>query len=146
MMRRTVCAITFVLSLAGFANAGFWDLFYGRSWSYMESVGGISVGVPTRDQNGVVHLPVSCDVSGLTTITRKPTAISSAMVVTGINKKIEDHEIIISVDTGLVSEKWKWSTCSAVSLGDIPAGDYKVLYYGADREKHGLGKVTVPPN
>lgn len=143
--KQALCVTVIILALTGVADAGISEWFYGRSWNFIESVGGISVDIPTRDQNGIVRLPVTCDVSGLTTVTKKPTAINSALVVTGISKKIEGYEIMISVDTGLISGNSKSCTCSAVFLGDIPAGDYEVVYYGADREKHSLGRVTVLP-
>lgn len=109
----------------------------------MESVGGIAIDEPIRKQDGTVTLPVKCDVSGLTTITKKPTMINSALVVAGIDKKIEEKQILISVNTGLASKN-TMCTCSGIDLGNIPSGDYQVFYRGSDRDKHLLGKVTVP--
>ena len=142
-LRHLLYAVTLVFIASGFATAGISDWFYGQSWNFMESVGGISIGTPSRNLQGSVYLPVICDVSGLTTITRKPTVLNSALVVTGIDKKIEDKRIYISVSTGLASKNSS-CTCSGVDMGSIPAGDYQVFYYGSDREKHSLGKVTVP--
>jgi hypothetical protein len=144
MKLRVLLNVTVVVFLgSGLANAGLYDWFYGQSWEFMESVGGVAVDTPSKNSLGAVYLPVICDVSGLTTITKKPTQISSVLVVTKINKKVEDKQIRISVDTGLASNN-NSCVCSGVDLGDIPSGDYQVFYYGSDREDHLLGKVTVP--
>lgn len=138
--------VVFILSIeSGFANAGASDWFYGRSWEFIESVGGIAINTPSRVRNCAVFLPVTCDVSGLKSVTKKPTSMNSSLVVTDIDKKIEGNEILLSVKTGLAS-KLKTSACSGVELGDIPAGDYQVFYLGPDRQKHSLGKVIVPQN
>jgi len=115
----------------------------GRSWAFMESVGGIAIGSPSQSAGTGLFLPVTCDVSGLRMITRKPTSLNSALVVTNVDKEIEGKKILISVKTGLPSGT-KSSTCPGVDLGDLPAGDYQVFYLGADREEHSLGKLTVP--
>ena len=137
--------VIIVFIASGCTKGDISDWFYGRSWEFIESVGGIAIGTPSRNLRGSVYLPVNCDVSGLTTITKKPTMINSALVVKGIDKKIADKYILISVDSGLASVISKTCTCSGVDLGDIPNGDYQVFYYGSDREKHFLGKVAVPP-
>jgi hypothetical protein len=135
--------IATVLLGGGVANAGLSDWIYGESWKFMEAVGGVAIGQPSRKPQ-IVYLPVRCDVSGLTEITKKPTTINSALSVKSIKTKIEEQKIYISVKTGLVS-KDETCMCSGVDLGDIPAGNYEVIYYGSDREEHSLGFVIVPP-
>ncbi len=125
------------------AQAGFLDWFYGQSWDFMESVGGISTGTPYRTSKGTVYLPINCDVSGLTEITRKPTSMNSAFVVDEVTTKVRQNEILISVETGLAKKNSK-CTCEGVDLGNIPAGPYEVLYYGSDRQKHKIGTALVP--
>lgn len=136
-------ALLICLSLSASAQAGFLDWVYGQSWDFMESVGGISIGTPHRTEKGTTYLPINCDVSGLTEITKKPTLMNSAIVVGGVTAKVRKHEIFLSVDTGLAKSKSK-STCDGVELGDIPAGRYEVYYYGSDREKHKVGTAMVP--
>jgi len=109
----------------------------------MEAVGGVAIGAPLRNPQGSVFLPVRCDVSGLTEITKKPTTINSALSVKNIDKKMEDKNIIISVKTGLASKN-ETCNCTDADLGDIPAGNYEVFYQGSDREMHPLGSVIVP--
>ncbi len=132
-----------ILCIADSAHASFLDWVYGRSWEFMESVGGISIGTPYRTSKGTVYLPINCDVSGVTEITRKPTLMNSAIVVDAVTAKVRKNEILISVDTGLVKEKSK-CTCDGVDLGNVPAGQYEVLYCGSDRQKHRIGTALVP--
>lgn len=144
-LRFLLNATVIVFLVSGLANAGLSDWFYGRSWEFMETVGGVAIGTPSRNHQGSVYLPVLCDVSGLTTITREPIGLNLALVVTGIDKKIEAKQIFISVNTGLASKN-STCTCSGVDLGDMPTGVYQVFYYGSDRNKHWLGSVTVTAN
>jgi hypothetical protein len=109
----------------------------------MESVGGIAIGDAQRTSKGTVFLPVKCDISGLTNVTKKPHLVNSALVVDTISAKVLEREILISVNTGLAKSKLK-STCDGVDLGDVPAGRYDVFYFGSDREKHLIGTAIVP--
>jgi hypothetical protein len=142
--RILIALVTAILVCGGSANAGLGYWYYGESWKFMESVGGVAIGSPSRNQQGNVYLPVRCDVSGLTEITKKPTAINSALTVNSIKKKVKEQKIYISVKTGLTSKNDS-CMCSGVDLGDIPAGKYDVFYYGSDREEHSLGSFTVLP-
>ena len=140
-----IISAVLALFLAGFASAGISDWLYGESWEFMESVGGVKIDEPVRQAVGTVYLPVRCDVSGLTEITRKPTLINSALVVTGIDNKIKENQIWISVKTGLTTKN-STCVCPGINLGNIPSGEYEVFYYGSDRQKHSLGTAIVPMN
>lgn len=141
--RILLALVASVFLCGGIANAGLGDWFYGESWKFMEAVGGVAIGQPSRKPQSV-YLPVRCDVSGLTEITKKPTSINSALSVKSIKTKIEEQKIYVSVKTGLVSQN-ETCVCSGVDLGNIPAANYEVIYYGSDREEHSLGSVIVPP-
>jgi hypothetical protein len=143
MKLSSILALLIAVIANSIASAGISDLIYGRSWEFMESVGGIAINTPIREADGTVTLPVKCDVSGLTTTTKKPTIMNSALVVTGIDKRIEKEQIYISVNTGMVSKN-ATCICPSIDLGNIPSGDYQVYYQGSDRVKYTLGKVTVP--
>ncbi len=114
-----------------------------RTWEFMQSVGGITVGEPTRNANGEVSLPVQCDVSGLTTITHKPTGLNSALIVWRISQKIKGNEVYLAVKTGVYDNKSS-RVCGSVMLGDLPAGQYKIYYQGPESQKHFLAEVKVP--
>jgi len=144
MISRILLNAALIMSVAGgSAAAGPSDIFHGQPWEFMESVGGVAIGTPSRTPLGTTFLPVICDVSGLTTITQIPTAINSALVVAGIDAKVDGRQILITVGTGLPSETTT-SSCSGVDLGEIPAGDYQVFYYNTGQDKHLLGEMIVP--
>lgn len=136
-------AVLACLYMPAAAHAGLLNWFYGQSWDFMESVGGVAIGDANRTPKGTVFLPIKCDVSGLTNVTKKPNLMNSALVVDKISMKVHEREILISVDTGLAKSKSK-CTCEGVDLGDVPAGRYDVFYYGSDREKHLVGTAIVP--
>jgi len=139
----SVVVVAIMLGTGMAATADLGDWYYGESWAFMEAIGGISVDTPTRDLRGSVILPVHCNVSGLQAITQEPTQVNSALVVQSIETRVVETTIYLSVHTGLVS-KGGTCRCTAVDLGDIPAGSYVVVYHGSDREKHALGSVDVP--
>lgn len=143
-IRIVLACIAIILISEGCANASLFQWLHGKPWKFMEDAGGVAVESASRKPQGNVSLSVRCDISGLTTITKKPVTSHSALSVKSIKKHVEEQKIYISVKTGLIS-KHETCVCSEVDLGDIPAGQYEVIYYGSDREKHSLGFVTVPP-
>jgi hypothetical protein len=52
------------------------------TWEFMQSVGGIAIGQPEKIDDSAWVLPIRCDVSGLTTVTREPKVMHSGVVVT----------------------------------------------------------------
>jgi hypothetical protein len=98
-----------------------------RDWAFMQSVGGLSIGQPHR-ANEKVYLPVACDVSGLTTITVKPTTMNSGLVVRDVRASRRGAAVYIWVRTSLPHGK-DGQPCGTAELGDLPPGKYTV-YYG----------------
>jgi len=128
-----------VLSSSTAAEAGIREWWFGQPWSFVQAVGGIRVSGATRTADGNVELAVDCDVSGLRSITREPELVNSAIGVSKMLAAVDGRRITISIRTGLREA----STCGRVLLRLEP-GEYSVVYLGADREHHELGKVTVP--
>jgi hypothetical protein len=97
-------------------------------WDFIQSAGGITVTAPIRHNDGSWKLPVSCDISGLTTITRKPTSLNSALVVTDTSARVDGNKIhlIVVINSALRSKKT--SHCTAVNLGHMKPGEYIVVY------------------
>lgn len=54
MKNRILLALVAAIFLCGGnASAGLGDWFYGESWKFMESVGGVAIGQPSRNPQGV---------------------------------------------------------------------------------------------
>jgi hypothetical protein len=102
------------------------------SWSFMQSVGGISVGTPNYLESGKWHIPVDCDVSGFKTITVKPTMINSALVVRKIKTKVKADSIQVWVITSVVDKHNKSPSSSGATLKNITEGSYKIEYLNPD--------------
>ena len=113
------------------------------SWEFIQSVGGIRVGVPEKKENGSWLLPVVCDVSGLTTVTHKPTAINSGLVVTRMLYHVSGGEIRISVVLNTPLSTSRTSRCTDVTLNGINAGKYPVQYEETNGSTHVLGTITI---
>jgi hypothetical protein len=114
-----------------------------RDWAFMESVGGVAVHKAYR-QNGVVYLPVECNVSGLRAVTVSPWTINSALVIARVEATRSNEVIYVRVFTRLADGEHGSAECVPVALEAIPSGSYQVLY-GAPGKASGLGVVAVEP-
>jgi len=112
-----------------------------RSWSFIKSVGGISIDKPFLKNNSY-HLPIKVDVSGLQKITTKPTKLNSALMCSRIGYLIEENEISISVYTSLINDTAS-SNCKSILLTGITPGVYKVFYNQKNHSKHLIGSITI---
>jgi hypothetical protein len=113
------------------------------SWEFIQSVGGIRLGKPAKTENGSWVLPVVCDVSGLTPVTHKPTAMNSGLVVTRMLYQASGSEIRISVVLNAPLSTSLTARCTEVTLSGINTGEYRVLYEEQNRSTHALGTITL---
>lgn len=112
------------------------------AWDFIQSVGGIRVETPQKKGNGQWVLPVICDVSGTTTVTRKPTAMNSGLVVTRMLHRVTGNEIHISVVLNSPLSTSRTSRCTEIVVGGVNVGEYRVLYEAPNEAAHALGFVT----
>jgi hypothetical protein len=110
-----------------------------RDWTFVESVGGLSVGTPYHTAEGVM-LPVRAAVSGIKTFTVKPTVMNSSVGCEKVIAVVEGHKIYLTVETSFGGN----SRCPAAKLGAVEAGKYAVLYREPDGHTVPLDKVTIP--
>ena len=103
----------------------------GQSWETIQSMGGLRVNDPVMRDDGTFFLPVVCNVSGLDTITVKPTAINSALVVRKIATRIKKHTIQIQIVTCVVDNRHT-SCTKGVEIGSLQRGTYQVEYLNPD--------------
>jgi hypothetical protein len=113
-----------------------------QPWTVIQSVGGLRVDEPVRQPDGSVFLPVVCNISGLDTITVKPTMINSAWVVKKIAVKCRKGRIQIQVVTCVADNKHT-SVARGVVLGEMPAGTYQVEYLNTDGSTVGLREIMI---
>lgn len=104
----------------------------------MQSVGGIAIGAPFEG-DAIWELPVSCDVSGKSEFTVKPTTINSGLGVDGVRVRVVKHEIWLTVVTRPSGN----ASCPSVKLGGLSHGKYLVMYRGPDGRKQQVGEVTI---
>ncbi len=118
------------------------SIFYDpQPWSFVQSVGGISIGKPFRNENDWV-LPVDGDVSGLHTITVKPTAINSGIACRKTAAKIYENKIYLTIITYL-GGKGRFAQCPPAFLGKLHEGKYDVFYSGPDESLVFIGEVSI---
>jgi hypothetical protein len=138
--------------------AGFFALFFlqaiaqayasldtrpGETWDFIQSVGGIKVGTPTRGDNDRINLPVDCDVSGRTEISLKPTLVDPTLTVELLTGWVNGNKIQLTIRSGKGGSQGS-PRCDSVMLGALDSGDYEVYYLGSDRVPHFLSTIKVP--
>jgi hypothetical protein len=129
--------IAFVVMLAvpvvltGCASCASFLTSRGQSWEMLQSVGGLRVDDPVPQADGTTFLPVICNVSGLETITVKPTRLNSALVVRKVSAKCRGNRIQIQVVTCVVDNNHT-SVSKGVGLGARKYGAYQVDYLNPD--------------
>lgn len=114
-------------TLAGFVTSSHVD------WSFVQTVGGMKVGNPQPISKGSWSIPIECDVSGLTTVTTKPTTLNSSLVVKNVKCMTKQDRILIWVVTCVVTERYKESHwTNNITLKGMDKGKYRVQYLNSD--------------
>ncbi|HEY1772650.1 MAG TPA: hypothetical protein VGH91_05600 [Gammaproteobacteria bacterium] len=120
-----------------------------QTWEFMQRVGGITIGTPVRKNPASSlsgpswSLPVNCDVSGFTKFTVKPTLLNSGLAWADTKVEIEDGQIYITIETGVITVAGKSPLCGPADLGSIKDGSYPVFYMSPDGSKHAIGKAEI---
>lgn len=114
------------------------------NWDFIQGVGGIKVGDPKPVPNDGWVIPVECDISGLTTVTRKPTDLNSALVVKDVRCRVEQNRILIWVVSCVITDKYKnphWT--KDVPLKGIGRGKFTVQYLNPDGSTVNIRSVEL---
>lgn len=113
-----------------------------RDWDFIQKVGGIKTGIPLETEDGL-YLPVLCNVSGLDSITTKPTLGNSALWCLKTRTSIKGNNIHLKVVAGLSFRESDKCRCKAVKIGHLRRGIYTVYYGEKSSLDHPIGKFTV---
>ena len=114
------------------------------SWKFVQSVGGIKVGNPKPISNGYWTLPIEFDVSGLTTLTTKPTTLNSALVAKDVRYKIEQDRLLVWIVACVVTERYSESHWNkGITLKGVNPGQYKVQYLNPDGSTETIRSVEI---
>lgn len=133
-----------VITLPTQSHAGIlgWFTSEGRDWQFVQQTGGMRLGEPI-EKGGKKMLPVEYDVSGLTTVTRKPTTMNSGLAVRKIKAKTQGNQLVLRIFTQLVEKSSVTGAHHFVDLTGIPAGSYDVYYETAGDKEKLLGRIEI---
>lgn len=112
------------------------------SWTFIQKTGGIKTEKPLETEDGF-YLPIICNVSGLDSITVKPTTINSALSCIRIKLAIRGNAIHLKVVTGVAMSNIYDCKCKAVCIGDLKPGDYTVYYGNEAIPERQIGSFTI---
>lgn len=110
-----------------------------QTWNFVQSVGGISIGTPFRNESGWI-LPVNADVSGFQP--RTGTAINSGIACRNTANKIEGNAIYLTIITSVAGDG-RVAQCPPAYLGQLSPGRYDVFYRGPNERAIKLGEVSI---
>jgi hypothetical protein len=141
---RSLAIFFFALASVATAEAGIlgWLTSDRRDWQFVQNIGGIRIGT-VHEVAGKKVLPVEYDVSGLTTITRKPITLNSGLTVRKVTATRRSGCLVIQVITQVVDAKSEARSTHLVDISDIPFGTYQVFYEKADDPEKRLGQITL---
>jgi len=112
-----------------------------RSWSFVQSVGGIAVDQPIQ-KDGAWLLPVISDVSGLQAITVKPSQLNSGLACQAVESTVEGASIFIVIAT-TIAGSGRTAQCPPAALGSPAPGIYSVFYRGPNGAPVLLREVRI---
>jgi hypothetical protein len=112
-----------------------------RDWQFVQSVGGLSIGIPYRNDRKHVILPIRCYTSGKQ-ITIHPTTGYSGLAFDFPMVHIHSTNVFITVCTVLPGKRD--ASCPPADLGKLAGGDYSVFYSSPDGNREPLGSIKVP--
>ena len=141
---KPLLALITAFSFATDASAGIagWFTSEARDWQFVQQTGGMRVGAPI-EKDGKKMLPIEYDVSGLSTITCKPTTMNSGLAVRRIDAVVKDGKIVIRLVTQVVEKSSINGLKHFSDLSGIPRGSYDVYYeIAGDLEKR-LGRIEI---
>ena len=113
-----------------------------RDWQFIQSVGGLAIGTPHRNDRKHVILPIRCDISGTETITVHPTTGYSGLACDLPAVHVHSTNVFITVRTTLPGKRD--ARCPPADLGKLAGGDYSVFYLCPDGTHEPLGSIQVP--
>lgn len=115
-----------------------------RDWAFVQSCGGMLVGIPTREPAGKVRLPVNFNASGRL-ITIWPTQMSAELVCRPLKVRVEGNQIYLTVRTSAAPLAEFNAACPDADLGKLAAGQYTVSYRSPNGSTQSLGLISVSP-
>jgi len=104
-----------------------------QDWRFVQSVGGMALGTPARDDRGHVLLPIHCDVA----------TTNSGMVCLPPWVRVRGRMIYLTLRTSLPAAPYD-SRCPPADLGALAPGGYSVVYRSPGGDEHALGSIQLP--
>jgi hypothetical protein len=113
-----------------------------QDWNFIQNVGGIEVGELQAIPNGAYFLPMNVDVSGIT-VKNKPEIVNSGLSIQSIHADVKGNDILIWVQSCLVSGAYQSSISKGITIGKLIKGKYRVLYLNNDGSTQHIRMVTA---
>lgn len=137
-MGKRLALLLFPLTLAPAATA----VANPADWQFIESVGGMKVGEPQRQESGDWLLPLECDLTGLRRISTDPSILNSTQVIEQARWHIVDNQLRVTLLLKPSSYATDAARCTPLLLQGVKPGEYEAVYLDGE-QRHPLGKFTL---
>jgi hypothetical protein len=103
-----------------------------RDWKFVQSVGGLIIGTPSRDGRKHIILPIRCNLA--------PKYSGLACDLPAVH--VDSTNVFLTIRTILPGKRD--ASCPSADLGKLAGGDYSVFYLNPDGTHESLGSIRVP--
>lgn len=141
-MRHSFATAVGVLLLVAANTARPVDFVTPRSLNFINARGGIEIGQPEKGERGW-RLPVSCDLSGISSIQERRNVLHSGLAWWRTAAEVTESHIYLTIETNSMGPRAPSARCGAAELGYIDAGPYEVFYRDPDGTITKLVEVTI---
>ena len=114
-------------------------------WDFIQQTGGIEL-TESRQEKNLTYLKLKYDVSGLTTVTRKPETLNSGLAVRNIGIEKKGENIFLFVNTSTPDRSTSSEIIHEVKIEDLEEGLYSVFYGDKPDPQKKIGEFTVIKN
>ena len=113
------------------------------NWAFIQQVGGIKIKKPLLTEDGL-YLPIFCNVSGLDSITVRPTILNSGLICANSEVSVSENKIYITIVTGLIHFNKGYRKSRAAYIGnELRSGHYFVYYKDETNDINLIGEFNL---
>jgi hypothetical protein len=102
-----------------------------RDWKFVQSVGGLTIGTPSRDDRQHIILPIRCNLA----------VKYSGLACDLPAAHVDSTNVLLTIRTILPGKRD--ASCPPADLGKLAIGNYSVFYLNPDGTREPLGSIHV---
>lgn len=144
---KTPTIVLSILAVITTAHAGVGSFLTQKKadWEFIQKTGGIEL-VESRQEKDMTYLKIKYDVSGLTSVTRKPETMNSGLAVKNMEVELEGKNVFLFVSTSVPDKSTSNEIVNEVKLENLEEETYSLFYGDEANPEKKIGEFTVTKN